>query len=105
MGLIIGASLITFIGALLLLSYLPPQSMRRLVGQYRMYVDVILHVGIIAMFLGTSTAGLLQAEAAGIGISLYLRYYARFKGLERREERDGQRVWVRYESSRDLGCV
>lgn len=99
MGDILGASLVTFIGALLMLNYMPSQGMRRLVGQYRLYADLCLHGTIIFLFLGTSTMGLLQAEAAGIGISLYLRWYARFKGLERREKRDGRMRWVRYESS------
>jgi hypothetical protein len=96
MGDILGAALVTFIGALLMLAYLPAQIMRRLVGQYRWMIDVSLHGSILWMFLGTSTLGLIQAEAAGIGISLYLRWYARHKGREVREERDGRKVWVRY---------
>lgn len=98
MGDILGAALVTFIGALLMLAYLPAQTMRRLVGQYRWLIDVGLHGTIIYLFLGTSTLGLIQAEAAGIGISLYLRWYARHKGYERKEVRDGRKVWVRYGS-------
>jgi hypothetical protein len=93
---ILGAALVTFLGALLMLSYLPAQSMRRLVGQYRLWIDLGLHGSILWMFLGTSTLGLIQAEAAGIGFSLYLRWYASRKGREVREIRNGRKVWVRY---------
>ena len=65
--------------------------MRRLVG-YAGWVDLAMHGTILTLFLGTSTMGLLQAEAAGIMVSLYLRLYRRLFGYERIV---GAR-WVRY---------
>lgn len=92
MSEILAAACVTFVGALLMLAYLPAQAMRRLCGQYRIYADLLLHGTILWMFLGTSTLGLLQAEAAGIGISLYLRWYARHRGFELRQ----RGKWWRY---------
>lgn len=79
---IIFAAMISFISILLLSKHLRPAGMRRLVG-YAGWVDLTMHGGILWMFLGTSTLGLLQAEAAGIMISLYLRWYRKYQGYER----------------------
>lgn len=85
------AAFVSFFSFYLVLSHLPAHWMRRIVGQ-KGKVDVILHVTVIWMFLGTSTAGLLQAEAAAICFSLYLRGYHYLKGYEVIER--GR--WVRY---------
>lgn len=85
------AAFVTFFSFLLVLNHLPSHWMRRLVG-YCGFVDIVLHVSIIALFLGTSTQGLLQAEAAGICFSLYLRGYRYLMGYERLE---GLK-WMRY---------
>lgn len=105
LGLILASAMITFIMALLLLDYAAAQTMRRIVGQWRMKIDVCMHVGILALFLGTGSTGLLQAEAAGIGVTLYLRWYAKYRGLERRERRAGRMRWVRYDTSVGLPSV
>ena len=65
--------------------------MRKLVG-HKGVVDVCLHSTIIFLFFGTSTDGLLQAEAAGIMFSIYLRLYSYFAGYEKLES--GR--WVRH---------
>lgn len=82
MLLIIFAALVTFIGCMLMLSHLGQTKMRRIVG-YKGYADCVLHGSILLLFIGTSTMGLLQAEAAGICISIYLRLYSKFIGFER----------------------
>lgn len=76
------ATFISFFSFWLLVSHISPRIMRRLVG-YKGVVDVVMHGTIIWMFLGTSTDGLLQAEAAGILFSLYLRGYHKLFGYER----------------------
>lgn len=85
------AAFVTFVSFLLVLTHLPAHWMRRLVG-YCGFVDIVLHVSIISLFLGTSTQGLLQAEAAGICFSLYLRGYRWLLGYERFEAFK----WMRY---------
>jgi len=82
---------VSFIGVVLLSTHLKSKWMRRLVG-YAGWVDLTLHGSILALFLGTSTLGLLQAEAAGIFFSLYLRAYRWHQGYERITTRG----WVRY---------
>ena len=85
------AAFVSFVSFWLLIRNLPPALMRRLVG-YNVWFDVVLHVSILWLFLGTSTMGLLQAEAAGICFSLYLRWYRWAWGYERYE----RRRWMRY---------
>jgi presenilin-like A22 family membrane protease len=85
------ATIVSFAGFILILSHLPPRWMRRLCG-YKAITDVLLHGTIIWMFIGTSTMGLLQAEAAGICFSLFLRAYRYFAGYE--ILRSGK--WVRF---------
>jgi hypothetical protein len=74
--------LVTFFSAWLLLTHLQPSWRRRLVG-YAGWTDVIVHGTVLAMFLGTSTHGLLQAEGAAIMFSLWLRAYRWAWGYER----------------------
>lgn len=88
---IIFAALISFVSLWLLSKHLKPRGMRRLVG-YAGWVDLVMHGSILWLFLGTSTLGLLQAEAAGIMVSLYLRWYRHYQGFERLTM-DG---WQRY---------
>lgn len=85
------AAFVTFASFAFLMTHLSPAVMRRMVG-YKGWIDLALHGTILWMFLGTSTMGLLQAEAAGICFSLYLRLYAYLYGFERLS---GFR-WVRY---------
>jgi hypothetical protein len=85
------AALITFGSLALLVTHLSPQTMRRAMG-YAMWWDIILHGSILWMFLGTSTLGLLQAEAAGILFSISFRVYRKLLGYEKLH---GFR-WVRY---------
>jgi hypothetical protein len=89
------SAFVSFFGVYLILSHLSPQARRRLVG-YVAIVDLCLHGLILWMFFGTSTMGLLQAEAAGICFSLYLRAYRKLQGYEKFER--GR--WVRYEGIR-----
>lgn len=85
------AALISFLSFALLMTHFGPHVMRRICG-YAMFVDFALHGTIIFMFFGTSTLGLLQAEAAGIMCSLGLRSYRWLFGYEKLSVKG----WVRY---------
>ena len=85
------ASFVTFCSFMLLISHMSPRMMRRLVGRKGM-VDLVLHTTVIMMFIGTSTEGLLQAEAAAIMFSLFLRGYKKALGYEQWSRKTG---WVR----------
>lgn len=76
------AAFVSFFSFWLLMRYIPRDVMRVIVG-HAWVIDIPLHVGILWMFLGTSTNGLLQAEAAGILFSLYLRWYRKAYGYKR----------------------
>lgn len=79
---IIFAALISFCGVALLATHLGHQGVRRIVG-YCGWVDLVMHIGVIWLFMGTSTLGLLQAEACAVMITLTLRTYRRLLGYER----------------------
>lgn len=85
------AALISFFSAWLLLGHVSPAMRRRIVG-YAGWADLIVHGTVIVMFMGTSTLGLLQAEAAAILWSLWLRAYRWAFGYERLE----RWKWVRF---------
>lgn len=85
------AAFVSFMSIVLLMTHLSKPTMRRMVG-YKGFVDVVLHGTILYMFFATSTMGLLQAEAAGICFSLYLRAYSWAFGYERLHGF----TWVRY---------
>ena len=85
------AALVSFFSVWLLLAHVSPAARRRIVG-YAGWADVIVHSTVIVAFLGTSTLGLLQAEAAAILWSLWLRTYRWAFGYERLE---GWK-WVRF---------
>lgn len=75
------AAFVSFFSFWLLMKHLSPSTMRKVVARPYL-IDFPLHIGILWMFLGTSTLGLLQAEAAGIMFSLYLRWYRWAWGFE-----------------------
>jgi len=77
----LASAIVTFISLWLLIQHIPAHVMRRLVG-YMGWFDCLLHGTIIILFIGTFS-GLMQAEAAGIMISLYLRTYRWAFGYER----------------------
>jgi len=87
----LAAAAISFVGIALLLSHIPSRWARRLAG-YAGPVDVLLHGALIYMFIGTSTVGLLQAEAAGICVSLLIRAYRWLLGCEKLTLRGWKRV-------------
>lgn len=76
------ATVVSFVSFLLILSHLSPWWLRLLAG-YKGITDLCLHGTILYMFFGTSTEGLLQAEAAGILFSLWLRSYRYLAGYSR----------------------
>jgi hypothetical protein len=88
---IVFAALISFLGLSLLVTHLGHRGVRRIVG-YAGWVDLTLHVSVIWLFMGTSTLGLLQAEACAIMVTLSLRLYRYLLGYERLSTRG----WVRY---------
>lgn len=90
----LASALVTFVSLWLLIQHIPAGRMRRVVG-YMGWFDLLLHGTIIILFVGTFS-GLMQAEAAGIMISLYLRVYRWSFGFERVERYQGKRQWMRY---------
>jgi hypothetical protein len=80
--MMITEAFVSFFAFTLLLSHLSATSMRKLVG-YKGYVDFALHGSVLFLFFGTSTDGLIQAEAAAILFSLWLRAYQWMWGFER----------------------
>jgi hypothetical protein len=87
-------ALISFMAMQLLLSHLSNSTMRKLIG-YKGYLDVLLHGSVMYVFFGTSTEGLIQAEAAAIMFSLWLRLYAKLFGYERMVRNGWRITWVR----------
>lgn len=85
-------ALVSFAALMFLLTHVSPQTMRRLVG-YKGWTDLVLHATVLFLFFGTSTEGLIQAEAAAILFSLYLRGYRWAFGYERFSVAHG---WRRY---------
>lgn len=85
------AALISFFAFAMLTFHLSPQARRRIAG-YAGWVDLAVHGTVIFLFMGTSTLGLIQAEASAILFSLSLRTYRWLKGYERLA---GGR-WVRF---------
>lgn len=85
------AALITFCVIVMLLTNLGAHNVRRVVG-YPFATDLLVHGSIIYMFIGSSTLGLLQAEAAGLLFSLWMRYYRWAWGYERLTKSG----WIRY---------
>ena len=89
------AAFVTFCSFMLLISHMAPQTLRRLVG-YKGKVDLVLHTTVIFMFFNTSTDGLLQAEAAAIMFSLFLRAYRYLMGYEQLRAGKWQRFAGRF---------
>ena len=86
-------ALVSFAAFFLLLSHVSKRTMRRLVG-YKGWTDTVLHGSVLVLFFGTSTEGLIQAEAAAILFSVWLRAYAYACGYERFNWQRSR--WVRY---------
>lgn len=75
-------ALVSFAAFFLLITHLSAHTVRRLVG-YKGWTDLVLHASVLFLFFGTSTEGLIQAEAAAILFSLWLRVYRWAFGYER----------------------
>jgi len=75
-------ALVSFAAFFLVISHLSQRAVRRLVG-YKGWTDLALHSMVLFLFFGTSTEGLIQAEAAAIMFSLWLRAYKWAFGYER----------------------
>lgn len=87
------AAFISFFAFYMLSRHIQPQTMRRLMG-YVGWVDMVLHGTVFLMFFGTFQ-GLMQAEAAAILFSMYLRWYRWAWGFERYTRWQGRLCWVR----------
>lgn len=75
---ILAAALISFLSiSLLLTAYVKRDTRRKIAGQWAGRIDLAVHGGVIMIFVGTSTIGLIQAELAAIMFTLYNRYYYR----------------------------
>ncbi len=88
---VLAAALISFLSFALITWHIPRSTMRAICG-YALVFDIILHGGVIWLFIGTSTLGLLQAELSAILITCALRAY-RFAFGYRKLSAKG---WVSY---------
>ena len=86
------AALISFGSFALIFTHVRDQKYVRRAMGYAMWIDIVMHGTIMWMFFGTSTLGLIQAEAAGILFSLSFRLYRWLFGYERLTWNG----WVRY---------
>lgn len=76
--LILAAAIISFASITLLMSaYMSPETRLKVAGQWAGRIDILVHVSVLLMFIGTSTLGLIQAELAAIMFTIYNRYYYR----------------------------
>lgn len=91
--MLLAEAFVSFAAFYLLLNHLSSRTLRRLVGRIGV-TDCILHGSVLFLFFNTSTEGLIQAEAAAVMFSLYLRGYRFFKGYEVYDL--GQRRWRRF---------
>lgn len=89
------AAFVSFVSFWVVLHQLPPSLVRKLVG-YKTFMNVLLHGSVLWMFIGTSTEGLLQAEAAAIMFSIWVEAYRRLQGYERLVRIGWKFSWVRY---------
>lgn len=94
MGMIVIAGFITFVSFWIVLHFMPPRIVRRIMGT-RPWLDLILHAGVIILFLGAPTM-LIQAELSAIMFSLAITIYRKLNGYEKLHRRGIRLVWVRY---------
>lgn len=79
---VFAASIITLFSFGMLTWHLSRETMLKIAG-YAAIIDVCIHVGVIWMFMGTSTLGLMQAELSAIMFTLALRAYRYLRGYSR----------------------
>lgn len=79
---VLGAAIISTFAVLLVTWHLPRSTLRKFVG-YALWIDIVVHVGVIALFMGTSTLGLMQAELSAIFITIAIRIYRYLHGYSR----------------------
>lgn len=87
---VLGAALISFFSFALIAWHLRREQIQKIAG-FALIIDLVLHIGILAMFIGTSTLGLMQAELSAVMFSLALRLYRKLFGY-RKLERKGLRL-------------
>jgi len=80
---VIAEAAVTFTGIWLLTGHLTEQTKRRIAGRAAL-VDVCLHASIVILFHRTF-AGLMQAEMAGIMVTMYMRTWRKWYGYEYRK--------------------
>lgn len=91
--MLLAEALVSFAAFFLLLNHLSSRTLRRMVGKIGV-TDCILHGSVLFLFFNTSTEGLIQAEAAAVMFSVYLRGYRYLRGYEIWDW--GQRRWRRF---------
>lgn len=89
---VLGAAIISFFGFTLIAWHLKRSQLQKLAG-FALWIDITLHVGVLAMFIGTSTLGLLQAELSAIMFSLALRAYRKLFGYQKLVRKGARLKW------------
>lgn len=90
MAMIVIAGFITFLSFWIVLHFMPPRVVRRIMGT-RPWLDILLHGGVIVLFIGAPTM-LIQAELSAIMFSLAITIYRKLNGYEKLTLRG----WKRY---------
>lgn len=65
------------------LMYISPTLLRRIMG-YKATFNIALHITTIYLFINTSGEALIAAECSAIMLSLWIWFYSKFIGFERR---------------------
>jgi hypothetical protein len=94
MAMIVIAGFITFLSFWIVLHFMPPRLVRRIMGT-RPWLDLVLHGGVIVLFLGAPTM-LIQAELSAIMFSLAITIYRKLFGYEKLQRSGLKLRWMRY---------
>lgn len=89
---VLGAALISFFSFALIAWHLKREQLQKLAG-FALPIDLILHTSILAMFIGTSTLGLMQAELSAILFTLAMRGYRKLFGYQKLTRKGARLKW------------
>lgn len=89
---VIGAALISFFSFALIAWHLSRDQLQKLAG-FALPIDLILHTSVLAMFIGTSTLGLMQAELSAILFTLAMRGYRVLFGYRKLRRQGAKLRW------------
>ena len=90
---VLAAAIVSLFALLAVTWHMQRSTLRKFAG-YAFVLDLIVHVSVFTLFMGTSTLGLLQAELMAVFFTITLRTYRYLHGYSRLR-REGMLVrWV-----------